>query len=273
MALLLELMLIFVSVHLCSSFFLVCPKHTQCPNLPTGCLCRESCPRFNFEINCRQANFGSSLPRDTFMGVKSINSGLPIELYLPDNLADINIDAFNGIEAKIQSLNLRNSTFVRIPAAFGKLHNLKALYLSGNHIQTLTYSDFNAFANNLYTLSISLKYMSAYPQFIDTLPVLWQLTLKDIPFEMNDMSIFSGNSVISTLTITYSPTYRGPIIPPSIVNLSGLRSVYFYGSQIPCDCSLKYLQHWDVSKVGIISPCTTGIYEVLEYIKGDLQRC
>jgi Leucine-rich repeat (LRR) protein len=191
---------------------------------------------------------------------------------LPNNLEDIHFNAFNGIEARIRSLNLRDSNLVHVPAALSRLHNLQALDLSGNPIQTVSYSDFNGFANILQLLSISLNHMPAYPNDIDKLPVLRVLNLYDISFEMNDMSIFRGSS-ISTLKLTFTPGYNGPILPPSIVNLSGLRSVYVNGRRIPCDCSLKYLQDWDVSKLRIHSQCTTGEYRVLEYIRGDLQRC
>ena len=129
-----------------------------------------------------QSNHLTSIPSNAFKNLSAVNAS-SIYIYLQDNnIVNIDLHAFSGIEHAVTYLNLANNNITHLPQALEELSSLRELYFLGNPLANIDVTVLANISSKLNTLTLSFAKFSSFPPELNVLTKLSSLTIDNIQF-------------------------------------------------------------------------------------------
>ena len=150
-------------------------------------------------------NHISAVQANAFKNLETINASR-IYMYLSYNqIAQIDPQAFNGIDRAVEYLRLEFNNLTSLPVALGYLTNLKTLDITHNPITVLDHSVMSKIGRSLETFELSVHNITNLSYDMRSFNSLRSLTLESIPFSRyNNFVAFSGLESLLSMIATHN---------------------------------------------------------------------
>ena len=217
----------------------------------TNCVVQPPCHCISSSISCRNENLQqiptfsqhseythllivaldnnklTSIPANAFFNLSLINTTDIQFSFTHNQIFQIDIDAFRGIENSVSQLNMYDNKLATLPLALKKLSALDLLYLQNNPLISLDVSVMSSIGKSITSFSISVDHFPTFPTELSYLHKLSMLTMTDIPFTNLDEDVFIGlNDSVRELMLFHTNLTNIPSAICSLTNLETFRIEY-----------------------------------------------
>ena len=162
----------------CSSYHVYCSSK-QLSKVPVFSRHNE---KYSYIYLTLYNNQLTSIPANAFHNLSAVNASR-VDVYLEyNNIANIEPNAFSGIEHAVTVLSLANNNITHLPLALEELPALQYLYLSGNPLVHLDAAILANLSSKLNAFSVSFEKFSRFPTELNVLTKLLSLSIDNIQF-------------------------------------------------------------------------------------------
>ena len=167
----------------------------------------------------------TSIPVNSFFNLSLINTTDIQFSFTHNQIFQIDIDAFRGIENSVSQLNMNDNRLATLPLALKKLSALELLYLENNPLISLDVSVMSSIGKSLTSaFSISVDHFPTFPTELSYLHKVSMLAITKIPFTSLDEDVFVGlNDSVRDLALFHTNLTNIPSAICSLTNLAEFR--------------------------------------------------
>ena len=171
----------------------------------------------------------TSIPANAFFNLSLINTTDIQFSFKHNQIFQIDIDAFRGIENSVSQLNMNYNRLATLPLALKKLSTLDLLYLENNPLISLDVSVMSSIGKSVTSaFSISVDHFPTFPTELSYLHKVSMLAITKIPFTSLDEDVFTGlNESVRELMLFHTNLTN---IPSAICSLTNLQTFRMEGS-------------------------------------------
>ena len=219
------------------------------------------------------SNFLSMLPHNAFfnLSIYCNHNITKATILLRDNhLTDSSFEntSFNGIESKIEHIDLSENYITRIPWAMSKLINLIHFAITDNPIHIVDPDVFLGFGHTLDVLSISLPGVQSWPTAFNNLTVLDWLHVDSFKYNVPSYAFIGFEKTLSYLYYYSMPMDNmKPICRLRALGKLGIGGNQTFNGSTILRCESPIATVWGASFEGKVAKEFMNVFDVFPNVR------